>query len=67
MTMLGTLQPRARAYDWQRWLASRWLWCLAAILFLAVRELAQNYGDLLTSLGDTDDATRLSASASSRL
>ncbi len=38
-------------------LASRWLWCLAAALLVVLRDIGQ--AQLLTSLGDTDDATRL--------
>jgi hypothetical protein len=37
--------------------ASRWLWCLAATMFVVARDFAP--AQLLTSLGDTDDATRL--------
>ena len=56
--------PDARAahpptLDIAKLLASRWLWCLVAVLFLAGRDLAQGFSDLLVSLGDTDDATRL--------
>ncbi len=59
MSMLDAARPQRTTLDLSRLLASRWLWCLAAILFLALRELATGFGDLLTSLGDTDDATRL--------
>ncbi len=59
MAMQGTLGRQADGFDWQRLLASRWLWCLAAVLFLGGRELLQSYSDLVNSLGDTDDATRL--------
>ena len=57
--MLGTAAPRAISFDVRKLLASRWLWCLATVLFIAGRELSQGFGELLTSLGDTDDATRL--------
>lgn len=59
MAMQGTLEQRWDGFDWKGLLASRWLWCLAAVLFLGGRELLQSYGDLVNSLGDTDDATRL--------
>lgn len=58
MAMLGTLD-RAHDFDWKNLLKSRWLWCLAAVIFLGGRELLQSYSDLVNSLGDTDDATRL--------
>jgi hypothetical protein len=38
-------------------LMSRWMWCLAAALFVVMRDIGS--AQLLTSLGDTDDATRL--------
>ena len=59
MSMLGTATPQPVALAWRKALASRWLWCLAAVLFIGGRDLFQSFGDLLTSLGDTDDATRL--------
>ena len=53
--------------DAQRWsfyipakiLASRWLWCAAAIVFVAGGDIVRSLADLSLSLGDTDDATRL--------
>ena len=59
MSMLGVTEPRSSALDWTRLVRSRWVWCIGAILFLMFRELATGFSDLLTSLGDTDDATRL--------
>jgi len=35
------------------------MWCLAVVVFVALRHLLQNAGGLAASLGDTDDATRL--------
>ena len=59
MAMLETLRPHAAPFDWSRVLHSRWLWCVGAVLMLALSKLAQGPSELLNSLGDTDDATRL--------
>lgn len=59
MSTLGTTTPRAVPVDWAQLLRSRWVWCIGAVLFFAVRELSSGFSGLLTSLGDTDDATRL--------
>jgi hypothetical protein len=40
-------------------LASRWLWCLATVTALALRDWVGDPQALWMSLGDTDDATRL--------
>jgi hypothetical protein len=40
-------------------LATRWLWCLAAVVFIGIRDWAGDPKALGLSLGDTDDATRL--------
>lgn len=40
-------------------LASRWLWCLAAVAALGLRDWVGDPHALGLSLGDTDDATRL--------
>jgi hypothetical protein len=40
-------------------LTSRWAWCLIAILFIGLRDLAGGFQNLLASLGDPDDALRL--------
>lgn len=39
--------------------ASRWLWCLAAVAALGLRDWVGDPTALQLSLGDTDDATRL--------
>jgi hypothetical protein len=50
--------PRTASFDWLRpLLSSRWVWCLAAAMFVVARDFGP--AQLLTSLGDTDDATRL--------
>jgi hypothetical protein len=59
MSMVGVVQPHAGAFDPARILMSRWAWCLAAVVFLATWQMAASFSELLTSLGDTDDATRL--------
>ncbi len=59
MSMVDAARPQRAAFDLSRLLASRWLWCLAVVACLAARELAGGFKDLLVSLGDTDDATRL--------
>ncbi len=38
---------------------SYWLWCFAAVAFLAFREVAGGTSEILKAYGDTDDATRL--------
>jgi hypothetical protein len=57
MTTLAAGQPADTFASAKPFLSSRWLWCLAAALFVVVRDIGQ--AQLLTSLGDTDDATRL--------
>ncbi len=46
-----------------RWTAnliqSRWAWCIAAVLFIGLRNYFSDIQSLHTMLGDTDDATRL--------
>lgn len=59
MAISPSIEARATSVDWSKLLQSRLLWCIGIIAFLAIRELSQNFGNLLTSLGDTDDATRL--------
>ena len=59
MSLTGTAAPRAFPLAGWGLLTSRWFWCLAAVVFVAGRELSLGFGELLTSLGDTDDATRL--------
>lgn len=59
MPMMGMPVPRATLFTWSDLLKSRWAWCLCAVLLICLRELASNYQGLLTSLGDSDDATRL--------
>jgi hypothetical protein len=59
MSMLDAARPQRTALDLSGLLASRWLWCLAAVLCIAFREIAGGYSGLLTALGDPDDATRL--------
>lgn len=58
MAMLETLRPRER-YDWGHIVTSRWLWCIAAIVFMGAMDFMQRRGELSTLLGDADDATRL--------
>jgi hypothetical protein len=57
--MMGTTARRAMTFAWPELLKSRWLWCIGVVLFVCLRELSSGFGDLLNSLGDTDDATRL--------
>ncbi len=57
MTTLAADQRAIASAPLKSLLMSRWLWCLAAALFVALRDIGQ--AQLLTSLGDTDDATRL--------
>ena len=52
-------KARGLRIDWRALAASRWLWCLGAVLIIAALELAQGFASLSTFLGDTDDATRL--------
>ncbi len=59
MSMQEMAAARWPTLDCKRLLDARWLWCLMAVLLIAGRELSGGFGDLLTSLGDTDDATRL--------
>jgi hypothetical protein len=59
MSMFDTARQPRIALDLRALLASRWAWCLAAILFIAFRDVAGGYQKLLMSLGDPDDALRL--------
>jgi hypothetical protein len=56
-TLRGSGHPSA-AGPLDRLLASRWLWCLAASVFLTLKALGAP-PNVLTTFGDTDDATRL--------
>lgn len=50
--------PRARAL-FGALLRSRLAWCIAAAVFLGLRDYLADPGRLFATLGDTDDATRL--------
>lgn len=57
MTTLAVGRPAEPFASLRPLLLSRWLWCLGAALFVVLRDFGQ--AQLLTSLGDTDDAARL--------
>jgi hypothetical protein len=59
MAIFDTARRSRMALDVSAALASRWAWCLVAILFIAFRDLAGGFQTLQTSLGDPDDALRL--------
>ncbi len=59
MAMPQTDAGASNRLDGARLLSSRWLWCVAALLFVAAGQMAHSFADLALSLGDTDDATRL--------
>ncbi len=50
---------RLSSAGWRQIVVSPWAWCLAAVLLIAARDLAQGLSDVVGSLGDSDDALRL--------
>lgn len=59
MLSIDTSAPPVAPTRWSTILRSRWLWCLAAVALVCLRDLLSDPSRLLTSLGDSDDATRL--------
>ncbi len=60
MTMTADAVPKASPLKFLRQLVtSRWLWCLAVVLIPIVRMALAGRHGLDTTLGDTDDATRI--------
>ena len=62
--LLGNVRKSVRggsdsAFDSQKLLMSRWLWCAVVVLVISVRALVANAEQLFSGAGDTDDIMRL--------
>lgn len=60
MSMIAVTAPKAPPFQFLKQLAaSRWLWCLAVVMIPIIRIAVTGKHGLDTTLGDTDDATRI--------